>query len=650
MSNSPRNRTDLRLAVYPAAIALAIAVAAPSRAQDRAIEELIVTANATPLAPEKVGSAISVITANDLEVQGIEYASDALRHVPGVSVSRTGAFGGQTQVRVRGAESNHVLTLIDGVEVAEQGSGEFDFSSLLSTGIERIEVLRGPQSGLYGANSMAGVINVITTSGADGPAVDLSLEAGDFETRQAAFRARGGSDRIYGAIALAHRESSFNTSRVGTEEDSDENASLFGRGTVAVSDALTLDGNFRLVDKHTELDGFDFSGGPLQGLSIDSADFGNTDNRQAAAAATWVVNDGRWVTRVAGNYFDGESEGGIDPFGSEATRAQYEVKSTAELGVGSSKAKHFLTGFVQQEDETYRNTHPFDPSQVLKQDRRTLGVGVEYRGEFKERIYFSGTVRNDANDGFADATTYRGTLAYLLGDSGARLHTSYGTGVTNPTFFEQYGFVPVTFVGNPSLEPEKGAGWDLGYEQRFADGSLIFDVTYFDSDLENEIVSAFPSIDNDDGTSKRRGLELTFGGELSDRLYVSTAYTHTDAKDPDGTEEIRRPRNTASVDLSYATKNGRARLYGGIIYNGQMLDDDFRNFFVNFESEKIPLPGYTLLNVGGSVSLGDRVEIYGRVENLLDEEYEDVIGYNTAGRGIYAGFRWRIAGERSAAL
>jgi vitamin B12 transporter len=103
------------------------------------------------------------------------------------------------------------------------------------------------------------------------------------------------------------------------------------------------------------------------------------------------------------------------------------------------------------------------------------------------------------------------------------------------------------------------------------------------------------------------------------------------------------------VDLSYATASGRARVYGGVIYNGQMLDDDFRDFFVNFESEKTRLAGYTLVNVGGSVFVGDRVEIYGRVENLLDEEYEDVIGYNTAGRGVYAGFRWRIAGVRSAA-
>ena len=312
--------------------------------------------------------------------------------------------------------------------------------------------------------------------------------------------------------------------------------------------------------------------------------------------------------------------------------------------MGSADARHFLTGFVQHENETYRNTFPFSPSQAAEQERSTLGLGVEYRGEFNDKVFFSGTVRNDDNDGFEDATTYRATLAYVYDDDGSRMHTSYGTGVTNPTFFEQFGFDPGTFVGNPNLEPEEVAGWDIGFEQRFADGRLAFDVTYFDADLENEIVSAFPSVENDDGTSKRQGVELTFRGELSERLYLSTAYTYTDADDPDGTEEVRRPKNIASLDLSYSTANGRARVYGGLVHNGQMLDNDYRNFFVTFSAAKTPLPSYTLANVGGSFLVGDRMEIYARVDNLFDEEYEDMIGYNTAERAFYAGFRWRISG------
>jgi vitamin B12 transporter len=617
-----------------------------AQAQDRRIEEFVVTASAMPLEPAKVGSAVSVITAGDLDTQGVQYASDALRHVPGVAVSRTGSFGGQTQIRMRGAEGNHVLVLVDGVEVAQQGSGEFDFSSLLSTGIERIEVLRGPQSGLYGANAMAGVVNVITASGLGGTAADLSLEAGDFHTRHAAFSARGGGDAVHGAITVAYRESFFNAAPNGSEEDGDENTSVFGRGTFEVSNVLELDGSFRFLDKRNESDGVDFTGGPLQGLAIDAPDYADTDDRQIAAGATWSVNDGRWVTRVYGNYFEGGSEGGVFAFGSEATREQLGFTSTAEIGMGSATARHFITGFVQHEDETYRNTHPFDPSQVPEQSRTTLGTGFEYRGEFSERTFFSGMARTDANDGFEDATTYRATLAQLVGDRGSRIHASYGTGVTNPTFFEQFGFTPGTFVGNPNLEPEEVAGWDFGYEQRFADGRVSFDVTYFDADLENEIVEVFPSIENDTGTSPRRGVELAFRGELGARLYLSSAFTYTDAEDPDGTKEIRRPEHTASLDLSYATASGRARVYGGVIYNGRMLDNDFRNFFVSFAAEKSPLPSYTLVNVGGSVYLGDNVEIYARVDNLFDEDYEDVIGYNTAGRGLYAGFRWRIAGER----
>ncbi|HLF13172.1 MAG TPA: TonB-dependent receptor, partial [Gammaproteobacteria bacterium] len=505
------------------ACATAILVMQPAYSQnpDR-LDELVVTASTMPIEPEKVGSAVSVITAEDLQIQGTQYAADALRHVPGVAVNRAGSFGGLTQVRLRGAEGNHVLVLIDGVEVAGSGSGEFDFSSLLASGVARIEVLRGPQSGLYGANAMAGVINVITASGAGGSRVDVSAEAGSFDSMQTSVSARGGNDRRHGAITVAYRNARLDVSEFGNENDEDENLSLVGRGTLGVSAQLALDGGFRVTDKHSELDGFDFSGGPDQGLSIDTADFADTVDAQISGGATWSLRDGGWVTRLSGNYFQGEVDGGgTSIYGSETTREQLALTSTVELDTGSTTGAHFVSAFIQHEDETYRNRYPFDPSQLPELERGILGVGFEYRGELHERLYVSGAVRNDSNDGFQDATTYRLTAAYLVNENGTRLHTSYGSGVTNPTFFEQFGFVPGTFVGNPNLEPEEVEGWDVGVEQRFADGRLAVDITFFAADLEDEIASLFPTVVNDAGTSKRQGIELAFDGQLGERLSLS---------------------------------------------------------------------------------------------------------------------------------
>jgi vitamin B12 transporter len=637
--------TNQCLAITIGMIGTAASLLAPGRAfaedeQHGRTEVIIVSASATPLEAPKVGSAVTLVTADDLEVQGIQYAADALRHVPGVAVNRAGSFGALTQVRVRGAEGNHTLVLIDGVEVAGAASGEFDFSSLLAGGIERIEVLRGPQSGIYGANAMAGVVSVMTARGAGAGHVEVSAEAGSFGTTQVGLTARGGTEEVYGALTLTSRQTDgINTSQLGSEKDADDNTALFGRGTVEISDAFSLDGSFRMSDKESDTDGFDFSGGPNHGLSIDSADFSNTEDAQLAAGAQWSLRDGGWVTRLDAAHFEGEMEGGVDPFGSETTRDKVRLQTTLELGVGSAQ---FLTAFVENEDETYRNTVPFDPSQAPELSRGILGIGLEYRAEVNERLFFSGALRDDDNEGFEDATTYRVTAAYLVGEGSTRLHGSYGTGVTNPTFFEQFGFIPGFFVGNPGLEPEEVTGWDVGVERFVAAGRMSFDITYFDADLENEIVDAFPSIANDAGTSKRSGIELALRGEATDRLSISATYTFTDAQDPDGTEEVRRPENTASLDLTYRLE--RATVYGGVIYNGAMLDDDFRDFFVNFAAEKSPVDAYTLVNIGAYFDVTERLELYGRVQNLFDEDYEEAIGYNTMGRAAFAGFRYRLGG------
>jgi vitamin B12 transporter len=604
-------------------------------------DEIVVTASSMPLEAVKVGSAVSVITAEDLDLQGIRYAADALQHVPGIAVNRLGSFGGQTQIRLRGAEGNHVLVMIDGVEVPAASSGEFDVSSLLADGIERIEVLRGPQSGLYGANAMAGVINVITRDGADGTGAEVSLEAGAFDSVQVGLGARGGSERRSGALTLGYRDTDgVNTAQIGDEADGDENLTLIGRGNLNRSDVLSLSGSFRLTDKHTETDGFDFTGGPNQGLAVDDDSYTDTVDAQVAGSATWTLRDGDLVTRVSGWLYDSELDG--ETYRYVGGREQLRVMTTARLDDNAGIAQ-FITGFVEHEEESFRNAIPFDPSQVPELDRSILGVGLEYRAELGDRLYLSGAIRRDDNEGFDDATTYRVTAAYQLAETGTRLHASFGVGVTNPTFFDQFGFVPGTYVGNPDLRPEKSDGWDVGIEQSFADGRMAIDVTWFDADLEDEIISVFPSVVNQSGASQRDGVEVALSGQPTDRITVAAAFTYTDASDPDGTEEVRRPPRTASLDVAYRTAGDRGTIYAGVIYNGRMLDTDFRNYFANgFVAEKSPVDAFTLVNIGGYFDITERLQVFGRVDNLLDEDYQASIGYNTPGRAAYAGIRYRF--------
>jgi vitamin B12 transporter len=220
----------------------------------------------------------------------------------------------------------------------------------------------------------------------------------------------------------------------------------------------------------------------------------------------------------------------------------------------------------------------------------------------------------------------------------ARLHASAGTGVKNPDFFELFGFVPSTFVGNPDLRPERSFGYDAGIEfNPFARAGV--DVTYFHADLENEIFtdfSVFPSTArNADGESERQGVEVAARAVLMPGLVLSGVYTYTDSTSA-GAQELRRPHHVGAVDLTWCFAADRAELSLGADFHGTQRDTDFGSF------QTVTLPAYTLVRAAGAYDLGNGVELTARIENLFGEEYEEVVGYRTRGFGAFAGIRARI--------
>jgi vitamin B12 transporter len=626
-----------------AAATTAAALGASAVAQEEADDSdlIVVTGSRTPIERKKIASPLTVVTGEELQLEGVQYVGDALRQVPGVAVSRTGSFGGQTQIRVRGAEGNHVLVLLDGVEVAAADSGEVDFSSLLTGDIERIEVLRGPQSGLYGSNALAGVVNIITRRGGDGLSLDAEVEAGSFETWQGRINGAVGDGRSYVSGAYSYRETEgFNTSINGDEKDGDENQTVYLRAGSQLTDFFRIDGNVRFVDKSSDTDGFDFSGGPDQGLSIDDDSTVDAEDRNYGASARLDLMDDRWTTILSGFYLETQQTGmagGFDSYGGETSRSKIALQSGFTFGHANAVSR--VTGFAEREEETYLNTVTFDPSQDVEQDRTLNGFGLEYRLELWEQLYLSAAARLDRNDDFDDAETLSLGASWVIGESGLRLHASYGTGVTNPTFSEQFGFVPGTFVGNPNLTPEKAEGFDFGLEQTLFGGAALLDVTFFQSTLEDEIVSAFPSVANDAGESERRGIETSLSADVAG-FSLTGSYTFTDADDPDGTDEVRRPEHMASFDVSRRFLADRLGLAAGVVYNGDMLDNDYRNYYTNgFVAEMTPVDAYALVRISGDYQITDSVALFGRVENALDEDYTETIGYAAPGAAAFAGVR-----------
>ena len=607
---------------------------------------VIVTGSAIPVDRERIGNTLTVVKGAAVEIRHTAYLQDVLREVPGVAVSQGGSFGSLSQVRIRGAEGNHVLVLVDGIDVSAAGTGEFDFSSLLANAVDRVEVLRGPQSGLYGSNALAGVIDVISQGG-EGPLFDAAAEYGTFDSMFGrAGVTLGDRQTFISANAVYRQTDGFSSAAIGTEADGDRNLTVYLRGGAKLADVARLDASLRHLDKNTETDGFDFSGGPLQGLAIDDDSYSNTNDWSGGINLTVEPVTG-WQNILSAAYSHGDSAGGsagTETFGGIGERLKLGARSSYRFDTPSfADATHTVTTFVEHEEERYRNTFPFDPSQESGQKRDMLGYGAEYRLDLADTVFLRAAIRHDDNDAFADPTTFSLAGSWVIPPSGTRLHASYGTGVTNPTFFEQFGFVPGQFVGNPGLRPEKAAGFDFGVEQRLFHDKALLDITYFRSVLEDEIVSAYPSVANDTGESDREGVELALRLELG-QVSFGGSYTYLDAADPDGSEEVQRPKHQASADVSGHFGPGkRGSFSAGLIYNGEMLDTDFRNYFTNgFLAEKTPLDPYTVVRLSAAYGIAEGLELFGRLENALDQEYEQVISYAAPARAVYAGLRFTV--------
>ena len=611
----------------------ALTVAAPAMAQDRA-DPIVVTGSTVPVPESQIGNAITVIDAAELEARGDAYLLDTLRTVPGLAAGTSGSFGSLSQLRIRGGDGNHVLVLVDGVEVAPPGTGEFDFGTLLAGQIERVEVLRGPQSGLYGSNAMGGVVSIVTR-GAAGDRLNASLEAGSYDTFALGGGATLGDAGQFVSLSGAFRRSDgFSSAAIGTEDDGNRNLTLYARGSSELSPDIRLSGSVRHVDAHAETDGFDFSGGPLQGLAIDDDSYSDTTSWSGGLALDAQPLDG-WSNRVSASYSRDNLEGGTGDtgsFGSLGTRWKIAGRSSLQFGTGD--VSHLATIFTDHERETYRDRFPFDPSQEAKQVRELTGLGAEYRLALADRLFARGAVRHDWNDAFADATTFSIAGAFEA-TSATRLHASFGTGVTNPTFVEQFGFIPGSFVGNPDLKPERLRGWDVGVTQALGDAARV-DVTYFRNRLEDEIVTIFPSVENQTGTSKAQGIELAGTATLG-AVDVSASYTWLDATDPDGQVEIRRPEHAASVTAT--GRFGPATVHAGLLYNGEREDTDFRDYYPSFLPGRATLDNYVSARLAGSYRISSRLELTGRVENLFDSDYQEALSYAVPGLSVYGGLR-----------
>jgi vitamin B12 transporter len=616
------------------------------------IETIVVTASRTSLPLSNVGSSIDIRTGQDLADRQSVFLSEVLREIPGMAVSRQGVRGSSTQLRVRGAEGNHVMVLIDGIEVNDLSQGsEFNFAHLGTHEIERVEVVRGPQSALWGSDALSGVINIISSTATTPFSVNAAYEGGSFGTSNGSFSLSSRGDRYHVKFSTQYIDTEGeNISRSGSEDDGYRNLTYNLLAGTDLTEQLQLDLVYREVDATNEYDGIDFF---VTGLPEDQDLETESEHKYGRVSARLSLLDDRWEQLLSYGITDTDNANldvGSLSSSTRGERTRWNYQSN--LYVSTAAIDHVFTLAYDHEAEEYRQRGTsfgigFDPNKNL--DTTTRSWILEYRADLWQKLQMSASGRADDNDEFDDSTSYRFTVYYALNNDTSRLHGAWGSGSKNPTFTERFGFFD-SFIGNPHLQPEESVGWELGLEQKFPAQHILVDLTWFDEELEDEIngfvfdpaTLGFTS-ENTSGTSHREGVELTFDYAVNGNVNVRAAYTYLNADELDSLtgeklQEVRRPENTASVNLNYRFLDNKANLNVSVSYNGSQID----NFFPPFPAspQRVTLDSFTLVNMAARYRFSERLTLFARIENLLDEGYEEVYGFSSPGMGAYAGLKY----------
>ena len=630
---------------YSAAFALAVSSFSAQVISDTnaEIEEVLVSASLMPITASRSANAVTVIDRAQLRNRATVSLSNILRDVTGFSVSQVGVLGSQTQVRVRGAEANHLLVTIDGVEANDPSQGdEFSWGTLTASDIERIEIIRGPQSSLRGSDAVAGVVNIITRS-AEKSSVGLFLESGSWATHHSGFNIghkQGDFDIRFG---LSHIESAGdNIARTGDENDGYRNTTYNIRSGLKLSDQMDISFAARESDGMNQFD----ADNDFDGLIEDQDRVSEFENSTMRFKGDYASKDGNWQHKVLisqsksdNTAFADKAKGNVTA--STKDQIQYIGSFTWDQGAQN------IAALVEREEEDWMQRGEitwgvYDPNQDRERD--TDSVAVEYRTDINDHLTLAASARHDDNSEFDSAKTYRAEAIYQLTEA-IRLRGAVGTAVKNPTFTERFGFY-TNFIGNPNLIPEESTSWELGADQLIMGGALTLSLTIFEAELENEIdgfvydpaTFAYTS-NNINGTSERKGAELSAVGNISESMSLAAAYTYTDSTGDDAVREVRRPRHIASLNLGWQAAHN-LRLNTNIQFTGEQTDVYFPPF--PEPSQVVALSNHTLVNINLNYSATEKFEMYLKLENALNENYEEVFGYQTLGFGASLGLRYSM--------
>jgi vitamin B12 transporter len=608
-------------------------------------DEIVVTASLAPVPVDEAPASVTTFDAAQIEALSPVFAADLLRLAPGVSVSVSGAQGALTQLRIRGAEANHTLLFIDGIAFNDLAAGnEPRFETLTAEGLGRIELIRGPQSALWGSEALGGVVAVSTPDPLGEMRGTAAAEYGshDFGRVSGAF-AWGGTQAGISATASLARSDGIDILGGGSgDRDGFENLTASMKGIVRPAEAWELGLVGRYVRHDFEFDGTD--------ALFQRADTAEASETETYAARGWLGYGqdaaSPWALKLDGQYLDSNNRNrdqGTRTNDSYGRRSRFGLQAAHRFSAGGGR--HELIVAAEREDEDFgTRDHQFGGASDRDLTRGRNAYVGEWRARWGDLLVTDVAVRHDDFSRFEDETTARVNAVLNLTPEVALL-AGYGEGIAQPTFVDLFGFGPGSnFIGNPDLRPERSRGLEAGI--RWTGRRASLEAVAFSNDLRDEIVedfSIFPNytVVNVAGKSRRRGVELSGEWRATASLSIGGSYSYFDTREleadgADALREVRRPKHSGSLYGHWSP--GPATLGASVAYLGSRKDRDFDLF----PAPRVTLDDYVLASARFAYRLSNALEAFVRVENAFAADYQDVVGYNTPGRTAYAGLRLRL--------